>query len=264
MYIEHQAPEAAASLRTRTRSDKTRSMQITAAGNRALDELVIANRILAQQGVVDAFGHISVRHPDNPDRYVMSCSRAPEQVVFADLVEFDLDGEPTSPQSRPLYAERAIHSEIYRARPEIQSVCHNHAPASIAFGVTTIPLRPIAHVAAPIGHYIPKWDIRDEFGDSDMLVTNTKTARSLIAAMGDATVILLAGHGSTVATHDLRATVMTSVYLNENAKMLTSALILDAANVRYLSEGEVQALTERQFSPLALDRAWNAWAARVS
>jgi ribulose-5-phosphate 4-epimerase/fuculose-1-phosphate aldolase len=239
-------------------------MQITTAGNRILTELVTANRILAQQGVVDAFGHISVRHPDRADRYVMSCSRAPEQVVYEDLVEFDLDGEPTSPQSRPLYAERAIHSEIYRARPEIRAVCHNHAPATIPFGVTKIALRPIAHVAAPIGGHIPTWDIRDTFGDTDMLVTSTATARSLIEAMGDATVILLVGHGSTVATHDLRATVLTSVYLNENAKLLTSALMLDRTNVRYLSAGEVRALTERQFSPLALDRAWNAWAARVS
>lgn len=239
-------------------------MQITDAGRRLFDDLVIANHILAEQGVVDAFGHISVRHPERPDRYVMSCSCAPEQVTFEDLIEFDFDGQPTSPQTRPLYAERAIHSEIYRVKADVHSVCHNHAPASIPFSVTKTPLRPIAHVAAPIGHHIPSWDIRDEFGDSDLLVTKPAEAQSLVEMMGDARVILLCGHGSAVATHDLRATVMTSVYLNENAKLLTTALLLDRTMVRYLSEGEVLAATARQFSPLALDRAWNAWVARVS
>jgi ribulose-5-phosphate 4-epimerase/fuculose-1-phosphate aldolase len=238
-------------------------MEISPEGRSTLNDLVTANRILARLGVVDAFGHISVRHPDHADRYVMSCSRAPEQVVFEDFVGFDLSGEPITPESRPLYAERAIHSEIYRARPEINSVCHNHAPATIPFGVTRVPMRPIGHVAAPMGYSVPVWDIRETFGDSDLLVTRSEVAKSLIAAMGDSPTVLMSGHGSTVATHSIRATVLTSVYMNENAKLLTTALLLDRDGVRYLSEGEVRATTERQFSPLALDRAWNAWVGRI-
>lgn len=246
------------------RSVTNTHMEISTAGRAVLEDLVIANRILAQQGVVDAFGHISVRHPDRPDRYVMSCSRAPEQVTFDDLVEFQLDGQPAAPESRALYAERAIHSEIYRLKAAIGSVCHNHAPATIPFGVTRTAMRPIGHVAAPIGHHVPVWDIREQFGDSDLLVTKPDVAQAMVAVLGDAPTILMSGHGATVATHDVRATVMTAVYLNENAKLLTNALLLDRDGVRYLSEGEVRAATERQFSPLALNRAWNAWAARVA
>jgi HCOMODA/2-hydroxy-3-carboxy-muconic semialdehyde decarboxylase len=193
----------------------------------------------------------------------MSCSRAPEQVVLDDFVEFDLDGAPISTETRPLYAERAIHSEIYRARPDVNSVCHNHAPATLPFSVTKIPMRPIGHVAAPMGHSVPVWDIREEFGDTDLLVTEPRVAQSLVAALGSGPTILMSGHGSTVATHDVRATVLVSVYMNENAKLLSTALLLDRSAVRYLSEGEVAAATARQFSTLALERAWNAWVARV-
>jgi ribulose-5-phosphate 4-epimerase/fuculose-1-phosphate aldolase len=237
------------------------SMDVSLAARAKLAELVMANHILARFGVVDAFGHVSIRHPDRADRYIMSCSRAPEQVEIEDLVEFDMGGRPIS-DDRPLYAERAIHSEIYRVRPDVAAVCHNHAPATLPFSVTNTPLRPIAHVAAPMGYCVPSWDIREHFGDTDMLVTTPEVAKSLVAVLGDGPTILMTGHGSTVATHDIRATVLTSVYMNENAKLLTSALLLDRNAVRYLSHGEVSALTARQFSPLALERAWNAWAAQ--
>ncbi len=236
-------------------------MNVSAAGEAGLRDLVLANHILARLGVVDAFGHISMRHPDRADRYIMSCSRAPEQVTLEDLLEFDLDGQPASPDVRPLYAERAIHSELYRVRPDVQSVCHNHAPATLPFSVTKTPLRPIGHVAAPMGYCAPTWDIREEFGDTDLLVTTVEAARSLVAAMGTEPAILMCGHGATVATHDVRATVLVSVYMNENAKLLATALLLDRDAVRYLSRGEVEAATARQFSSLALDRAWNAWIA---
>ena len=227
-----------------------------------LADVVLANRILADNGVVDAFGHISVRHPERPDRYILACSRAPEQVTVEDLIEFDLDGNPVVPESRPIYAERAIHGEIYRARADVNSVCHNHAPASIPFGVTGVPMRPIGHVAAAIGVEVPVWDIRDEFGDTDLLVTTAEIGRSLVRALGLRPAILMSGHGTTVATPDVRATVMTAVYLQENAKLLATALTI-GERVRYLSAGEVERATARQLSPLALDRAWNAWKARV-
>lgn len=123
-------------------------MELSSAVNQILNDLVTANRILASFGVVDAFGHISAGHPDHSDQYIMSCSRAPEQVAAGDFVQFALNGEPTSPESRPLCAERAIHGEIYRVRTEVQSVCHHHATACIPFGVTSVPMRPIWNVAA--------------------------------------------------------------------------------------------------------------------
>ncbi len=228
------------------------------------ENLVIGNRILANQGVVDAYGHLSLRHPHRPDRYLLSVSRAPEQVTLDDIAEFELDGTPCNGDTRAMYAERAIHGEIYRARADVQSVCHNHAPASIPFGVTGIPMRPIGHVAAPIGYHVPVWDIRPEFGDTDLLVTTAETGSSLARALGSRPAILMRGHGTTVATHDLRATVMTAVYLQENAKLLATALTIGRDEIIYLSEGEVARATARQFTPLALDRAWNAWVARAS
>ena len=137
----------------------------------SLQDLVTANRILAHEGVVDAFGHVSFRHHGNPDRYWLSRSRAPELVVAEDLMEYILEGDPIDQQDRPMYTERPIHGGVYQARPDVQAVVHNHSMAVIPYGVTKTPLRPILHLAAIIGGQVPVWDIRDTFGDTNMLVT---------------------------------------------------------------------------------------------
>ena len=153
----------------------------------AMRDLVIGNRILANEGVVDAYGHLSVRHPDNPERYLMSCSRAPGLVTLADIMEFTLDGEAVDPRDRAPYAERFIHGAIFERRPDVGSVVHNHSHAVIPFGVTGVKLRPLVHVGAAIGTEIPVWDIRDKFGHTNLLVVDMEQAgisRNAWAATG--------------------------------------------------------------------------------
>ncbi|HEX2480589.1 MAG TPA: class II aldolase/adducin family protein, partial [Methylomirabilota bacterium] len=134
----------------------------------ALDDLVIANRILANEGVIDAFGHISVRDPRRPDRYFLARSRSPELVERRDIMEFDLENRPIDPQGRTMYSERPIHGSIYRTRPDVTAVCHNHARSLIPFSITGTPIKPVWHVAGGIGPEVPTWDVRDEFGDTDL------------------------------------------------------------------------------------------------
>ena len=164
------------------------------------DELVAANRILAHEQVVDAFGHVSLRHPDNPHRYVLSRSRAPELVEFDDLMEFELDGEPIEDLGRTPYGERFIHGAVMEARPEINAVVHNHANEVLPFSITGTPLKPVIHTASVIGKTIPIWDIRDKFGENtDMLVRNMEQGRNLTVALGDNTCLLMRGHGAVIA-----------------------------------------------------------------
>lgn len=228
-----------------------------------LGELVVANRILAREGVVDAFGHISVRHPDNPERYFMSRSRAPELITRDDLMEFTLDGEAIDLQDRTPYGERFIHGAIYEKRPDVHSVIHNHSHEIIPFGVTkTTTLRPIAHVGSPIGRNVRTWDIRDKFGETDLLVVNMDQGRDLAETLGqDGRVALMRGHGAAVAGINIRQAVMTAVYLQVNAKLQLQTLQL--GEPIYLSDAEVDNCFARQMSPLGLDRAWEYWVARA-
>jgi ribulose-5-phosphate 4-epimerase/fuculose-1-phosphate aldolase len=234
------------------------------AARELLRDLVLANRILANEGVVDAFGHVSVRHPDDPGRFIISRSLGPELVTEDDLQLFTLDGEQVGGNPERPYAERFIHGAVYEARPDVQAVCHNHAPSVIPFSVTGVPLRPIAHLAAPIGAEIPVWDIADEFGDTDMLVRNMEQGRSLARTLGDRRVALMRGHGSVVAGPNVRAVTSICVYLELNARLLTQALAL--GTVRYLSAGEVDktgALEALSLDSLGLERAWTTWCRRV-
>jgi ribulose-5-phosphate 4-epimerase/fuculose-1-phosphate aldolase len=227
-----------------------------------LRDLVIANHILAEQGIVDAFGHISVRHPEHSDRYFLARSVAPELVALEDIVEFTLDNEPIAHDGRPLYAERPIHGRIYAVRPDVHAVCHNHAPATIPFGVTGTPLRPIFHMASVIGSAIPVWDIAAQFGDTNLLVTTGAMGDDLAATLGPHRVALMRGHGSVVAGKTLRDAVFAAVYLQVNAHLLTTALGL--GDVRYLSDGEVAAASTMLGGPLSQNRAWESWAARAT
>ena len=226
-----------------------------------LRDLVIANRILSDHGVVDAFGHISLRHPDRADRFFMAKSKSPGSVTGDDLIEFDLDCRPIDQNGRRMYAERAIHGSIYRARRDVMSVCHNHSPAVIPFGITGVPLRPVFHVGAVIGSHPPVWDIAQEFGDTNLLVTTREQGDSLAKALGDLSVILMRGHGSAVASPSLRRTVFISVYMQKNAELQTIAH--GFGNVHYLSDGEVKAANELHFSSLPMDRAWEEWCERA-
>ena len=164
----------------------------------ALADLVIANRILANEGVIDAFGHCSIRHPERDDRYFLARSRSPELVERGDILEFDLDSNPINPDGRTMYSERPIHGCIYKVRPEVKAVCHNHAHSLIPFGVTGSEIKPIWHVAGGIGAEVPVWDIREDFGDTDLLVTNNDLGGSLARKLGKNRCALMRGHGAVV------------------------------------------------------------------
>jgi ribulose-5-phosphate 4-epimerase/fuculose-1-phosphate aldolase len=228
--------------------------------DQALDELVTANRILAREGVVDAFGHASIRHPDRPDRYVLSRARAPECIDAADLMEFSLDGTPIDAAGRQPYAERHIHGAIYEQRPEVRAVVHNHSPAVIPFGITGVPLRPVMHMCASMGTVVPVWDSRSRFGDTNLLVTTLPMARDLAVTLADRPVALMRGHGCVVAGPSLRDVVFNAIYLQLNAELQLKASSLGA--ITFLSDGEVEAIL-RTRSSFTHERAWEYWCRRA-
>lgn len=226
----------------------------------ALEELVTANRILAREGVVDSFGHISIRHPDNPNRYLLSRSRAPECIEVDDIMEFTLDGEAVDPQGRDPYAERAIHGAVYEARPEIISVVHNHSPNVIPFGVTGSQPRPLFHMAAGMGTDVPIWDSRTKFGDTTLLVTTLEMGRDLVALLGDRRAALMRGHGCVVVGRSVREVVFSSIYLEVNSQLQLKASSL--GEITFLSDGEVEAILKRR-GPYTFERAWESWTRRA-
>jgi len=228
----------------------------------ALRELAVANRILAREGVVDAFGHVSLRHPERPDRYFLSRSRSPELVCVEDLMEFDLEGTPIDPRGRAPYSERFIHGAIYERRPEVRSVIHNHSHEIIPYGITPVKLRPVLHVGAAIGAEVPVWDIAAKFGDTNMLVVNMEQGRDLAATLGANRVALMRGHGCAVAGTSLREAVFTAVYLQVNARLQSEALRL-SPEVRFLSPGELELAGRMLGQPLGLERAWEYWRLRA-
>jgi ribulose-5-phosphate 4-epimerase/fuculose-1-phosphate aldolase len=229
-----------------------------------LDDLVAANRILAHEGVVDAFGHVSLRHPVERDRFFLSCSRAPELVTRDDLMLFDLAGQAIGGDGRPPYTERFIHSALYEMRADVGAVIHNHSPAVIPFGVTGAPIRPLIHLAGIIGLGTadgapPLWDIRTRFGETDLLVRNQEHGRDLAHSVGSGRVALMRGHGCVVAAATLRDAVMTAIYLQLNATLQMQALRLGEPT--YLSPGEIT--RTGKMGPIALERAWEYWRRRA-
>jgi HCOMODA/2-hydroxy-3-carboxy-muconic semialdehyde decarboxylase len=227
-------------------------------------QLIISNRILARYGVLDAFGHVSFRHPDDPGRFVMSRARAPELVNDEDLQTYNLQGEELNGDTRGAYTERFIHGAIYEARPEIQAVCHNHSPGVIPFGTTPIKLRPLYHVAGSIGHDVPVWDIADDFGDgTDLLVRDMAMGRSLTRALGARPLVLMRGHGSAIAAGNIPAVTYIGVYMEQNARLVALAESMTPGQVRYLSEAEAANTGRNQLQPVASTRSWEAWCAQV-
>jgi ribulose-5-phosphate 4-epimerase/fuculose-1-phosphate aldolase len=226
-----------------------------------IQDLVIANRILANEEVVDAYGHISVRHPDNANRFLIARSLAPELVGPDDIVELDLEGQPVREERRSLYLERFIHAAIFAARPEVMAVVHAHAEDTLPFGIAQeTKLRPVIHSGSFIGAEVPVWDIADNFGDTNLLVTNMAQARDLAKCLGANSVALMRGHGFAAAGRSLIEAVRLSVYLPRNARALMRARQLGGA-IKYLSQGEIEA-RNRGYSPYSIEtwRAWEYWA----
>jgi HCOMODA/2-hydroxy-3-carboxy-muconic semialdehyde decarboxylase len=223
--------------------------------------LVAANRILAAEGVVDAFGHVSVRHPGNPKRYLLSRSRSPELVEMGDIMEFEMDGVPLDAKGRLPYNERFIHGAIYESRPDVISVVHNHAYEVIPFSVSKTPLRPIFHCAGPIGSRIPIWDIREKFGDTRMLVENMEQGRDLAGCLAENSVALMRGHGCVVTGPSIEVAVLTAIYLRVNARLQMDAMQL--GEVTYLTPGEIDLKSQKNMVKLGADRAWEYLCSRA-
>src|SRR5271155_341404 len=224
-------------------------------------DLVIANRILAKEDVVDAYGHVSVRHPDNPSHFLIARSVAPELVTPEDIVELSLDGMPVRDEKHTLYLERFIHAAIFEARPEVMAVVHAHAEDTLAFGIAdATKLRPVIHSGAFIGAEVPVWDIADNFGETNLLVTNLAQGRDLAKCLGGNNVALMRGHGFATAARSLIEVVRLSVYLPRNARILMQAKQLGGP-IKYLSPGEIEA-RNRGYSPYSAEtwRAWEYWA----
>lgn len=222
--------------------------------------LATANRILANEGIVDAFGHVSVRHPLDPARFLLSRSLSPALVMPDDVMEFRLDGSVANDDARSPYLERFIHGGIYEARQDIGAVVHSHSHSLIPFGVTGTPIRPLMHVAGPMGCCMPVWDIADEFGDTSLLVTNIEQGRSLAAKVGDGSGALMRGHGGVVAAASVRDAVLIAIYVQENATLDLQARQL--GKVKYLSKGEVKRSPAALLADGPASRAWDYFESR--
>ena len=226
-----------------------------------LGDLVIANRILANEGVLDDFGHVAVRHPDRVDRFFVSRSRSPEIVTRDDLLEFTLDGVPVDPKGLKPYLESVLHGRIFAARPDVQATVHHHCPAVLPFTATEVPLRPVFHMASVLGGPVPVWDARDDFGDTNMLVDTVAKGDSHARALGGGTAVLLKNHGASNAAGSLPAVVFVAVRMKDNAELQSRAIAMGGA--RFLSQGETKMTAEMLMSERPLERAWGYWRARA-
>jgi HCOMODA/2-hydroxy-3-carboxy-muconic semialdehyde decarboxylase len=225
-----------------------------------LNDLVIANRILANEHVVDAYGHVSVRHPERADRFFLARSLAPEFITRDDIVEFSIDCQPVREEKRALYLERFIHGAILAARPEANAVVHAHAEDVLPFTVAGgWQLRPVIHSGSFMGGHVPLWDIAEKFGDTNLLVTNLEQGHDLAVSLGNCNVVLMRGHGFAAAARSLIEVVRMCVYLGRNARVLMKAMHL--GDVKYLSQGEIDA-RNRGYGPYSIEtwRAWEYWA----
>ena len=229
--------------------------------DRAREEVALGNRILANEGVLDAFGHVSVRHPENPSRYLLSRSRSPELVEPADVLEFDLDSNPVHPAKASLYSERVIHGEIYKSRPDVMAIVHHHSPAILPFCVSGIELVPVFHLGAPMGSKVPFWDQRDDFGDTNMLVVKPEEGASLARALGNSSMVLMRRHGATVVGASVPDLCLRTIYSVRNAEFQWQARML--GHVSMLSPGEVEKCSAIHQQPNVTGRTWEYWSMRL-
>ncbi len=221
-----------------------------------LEDLVIANHVLAGHGVLDAFGHVSIRHPGNADRFLMSRSLAPALVTAADLLEYDLDGNAVDARGRASFLERFIHAEIYKARPDVKAVIHSHSPSVIPFGTTQVPMQPMFHISAFLSPQVPVFEIRKVGGMTDMLVSNAQLGKALAEALGRGAVVLMRGHGMAVAGPSLPLTVFRAIYTEVNARLQTQAIEIGGP-ITFLAPEESEK-SNKLIDQIHL-RAWDLW-----
>jgi HCOMODA/2-hydroxy-3-carboxy-muconic semialdehyde decarboxylase len=221
-----------------------------------IEDLVAGNHILYRQGVLDGFGHLSVRDPRDPQRFLMSRARAPGLVTAVDIMTFGHDGEPIKKNGPSVYSERFIHSEIYKARPDVHSVLHSHSPTVIPFSITNVPMRPIR--VGFLHPEVPVFDTRDAAGWTDLLISNAALGKALAEKLGNNSVVLLRGHGNAVVGPTVRITVYRGIYTEDNAKQQLQAMMLGGP-IKYLAPEEAEimnALRSRTRPGHGSDRIW--------
>lgn len=228
--------------------------------SRVKRDLVIANRILAQQGVLDAYGHVSIRHPLDPAKYFLARSLSPALVEEDDIIEFHLDGTPTNGDKRSLYLERFIHGGVYEKRPEVQAALHSHAEDTLPFSISkTVKLRPVIHCVGDMGETVPVWDIADQFGhETTLLVTNMAQGRDLAVCLDCNRLALMRGHGFVCVGRSINDLVRLAVYIPRNARVMMNAMRL--GEFIPLSRGECEARQGLDLNTPALFRGWEFWA----
>jgi len=227
----------------------------------AKEEVARANRIIANEGVLDAFGHVSMRHPTDPGRYLLSRSRGPELVEPDDILEFTLDSKPVVPPTKRLYSERVIHGCIYQARPDVNAVCHHHAPSILPFCISGMELKPVYHLGATLGETVPFWDSRDDFGDTTLIVSKPEEGASLARALGPNWIVLMRRHGATVAGATLEELTFRTIYAARNAALQIQAHAL--GHVSPLNQAETRLAGEYNLRPGPVGRAWEYWNVRL-
>ena len=231
-----------------------------------VDDLIVANRILSHEGILDGLGHISVRSIDRPDRLLMGRDLAPSLQTAADLIEYDLEGKAISAAAPVGVSERFIHAGIYKARPDVMSIVHAHTPSVLAFAVSNIPLRPVYHMATfLIGGAIPMFEIRKVPGSSGMLVNNSDLGAALAQTLGDRPVVLLRGHGFVVAGPSIPEVVSRSIFLDVNARVQTQAMAL-GGSVNLLTQvdaGPLGGQAAAPGQPIVYPRSWWYWKERA-
>lgn len=226
-----------------------------------IDDLVAANRILAGLGVLDGFGHVSLRHPGRGDRYLLSRSLAPESVMRDDIMTFDLDSHAQNDDARTPYLERFIHGRIYAARPDVHAVVHSHAPAVIPFAASSVPMRPLYHMASFLGEGAVVFEMRRRFGMTDLLIRNNEQGTALAEAIAQGAVVLMRGHGFCAVGSDVREAVFRAYYTQVNADLQQRAIML-GGEVEYLSAEECAQATATNRGVLA--RPWALWRAKYA
>jgi HCOMODA/2-hydroxy-3-carboxy-muconic semialdehyde decarboxylase len=225
-----------------------------------VDKLVLANRILYRQGVVDGFGHVSARHDRSSEHFLLARNMAPALVRRDDIVTFDREGEAIDAAGRRVYLERFIHAGIYRARPDVQAIVHSHSPGVIPFGVTRQPLRPVFHMSGFLGEGTALFEIRDVAGDTDMLVSDGRLGAALAAALGERSTVLMRGHGSTVVGASIEQAVYRAIYAEVNARLQIQAKQL--GEVTYLNAAE--SAKAARVNDTQLPRVWELWTREIN
>jgi ribulose-5-phosphate 4-epimerase/fuculose-1-phosphate aldolase len=224
-------------------------------------QVALANRMLSNEGVLDAFGHVSIRHPTDPGRYLLSRARSPGLIEAADILLYTLDSKPVAPPTMQLYAERVIHGCIYQERPDVMAICHHHAPAVMPFCIAGVAIVPVFHLGAAAGETVPFWNQRDEFGDTNLLVVEPEEGRSLARALGGHAAVLMNNHGATVVGRDLHELVSRAIFMCQNAEYQLKAKLI--GEVTTLTAGETRLASMLNALPNVTSRTWEYWTQRL-